>query len=104
MRDRLAIIGCGAAATWNHVPALKRTGWDPKLFVDPDLDRAVELSRPWGAQAVVDYTAHLDEFDAGIGAGVELDERREIVGADLAALELGARLGPVDAGEQQRIL
>lgn len=66
MSDRLAVVGCGAAARWIHLPALERIGWTPRLFVDPNLERAVNLSTGSGAPASTEYEPHLEDFDAAL--------------------------------------
>jgi predicted dehydrogenase len=64
--DRLALIGCGAAAEWIHLPALHRIGWDPVLLVDPNLDRAQTFADPIGGKSAADHADHLDDFDAAL--------------------------------------
>lgn len=85
MSDRVAVVGCGAAARWIHLPSFQRIGWEPVLLVDPDLDRATDLSALFGAQAVREFESHLDDFDAALIA------TPHALHADLACslLELG---------------
>ncbi len=66
--DRLAVIGCGAAAEKIHLPALRRIRWNPVLLVDPDLDRARSLAQGSGATAAAAHEDHLDDFDAALVA------------------------------------
>lgn len=66
MSDRVAIVGCGAAARWIHLPSFARIGWEPVLLVDPDLERAMELGASFGVQAVREFESHLDDFDAAL--------------------------------------
>lgn len=63
---RLAVIGCGAMAEFNHLPALERIGWGPSVLVDPRIDRAAELAAPLGARPAASIAAILDEFDTAV--------------------------------------
>jgi predicted dehydrogenase len=64
--DRLALIGCGAAAEKIHLPALRRIKWAPVLLIDPYLDRARSLAAEIDAGADADHSGHLGEFDAAL--------------------------------------
>jgi predicted dehydrogenase len=64
--DRLALIGCGAAAEKIHLPSLRRIRWAPVLFVDPNIDRARSLASGHAAACDLDYAGHLEEFDAAL--------------------------------------
>jgi predicted dehydrogenase len=66
--DRLAVVGCGAAAEWLHLPALRRIGWDPELLIDPNLERARMLADQIGAKSASDHVDHLQAFDAALVA------------------------------------
>ena len=66
---RLGLIGCGAIAMRQHVPALKRLKWPISVMVDRDLDRISSYSKRLGNPVI---TASLDEaidhLDAAIVA------------------------------------
>lgn len=65
---RLAVIGCGAAATYVHLPALGRLGWQPQVLVDPCIERAERLAERWKVSRVVEDVSDLaaDEIEAAI--------------------------------------
>jgi UDP-N-acetylglucosamine 3-dehydrogenase len=47
---RVALVGCGTAAEYYHLPALmSEVGADALWFVDPDVERARELAASAGA-------------------------------------------------------
>lgn len=67
---RIAVVGCGAIAQLQHLPALaaSRTARATAL-VDRDLSRARSLARRWGvARAAADVGEVLGEVDAAIVA------------------------------------
>ena len=55
----LAIIGCGDVASERHLPALARLGWQPRVLVDPQIDRAQKLARRHKAARVASDIAEL---------------------------------------------
>jgi predicted dehydrogenase len=64
---RIAIIGCGAVARQLHIPALKKLGYSPVLFVDYNLDSAKELQAQFPGSIASGNTAeHFNLFDAAI--------------------------------------
>lgn len=65
---RLAVIGCGAAATYIHLPALDRLGWRPQVLIDPCIERAERLAERWKVPRVVEDVSDLavDEIEAAI--------------------------------------
>ena len=64
----LAVIGCGAAATYVHLPALGRLGWQPQVLIDPCIERAERLAERWKVSRVVEDVSDLapDEIAAAI--------------------------------------
>ena len=64
----LAVIGCGAAATYVHLPALGRLGWRPRVLIDPCIERAERLAERWKVSRVVEDVSDLatDEIAAAI--------------------------------------
>lgn len=56
---RLAVIGCGAAAAYVHLPALGRLGWRPQVLIDPCIGRAERLARRWKVSRVVEDVSGL---------------------------------------------
>lgn len=65
---RLAVIGCGAAATYIHLPALDRLRWRPQVLIDPCIERAERLAERWKVPRVVEDVSDLaaDEIEAAI--------------------------------------
>lgn len=64
----LAVIGCGAAATYIHLPALGRLGWRPQVLIDPCIERAERLAERWKVSRVVEDVSDLaaDEIEAAV--------------------------------------
>lgn len=64
----LAVIGCGAAATFLHLPALGRLGWRPQVLIDPCIERAERLAERWKVSRVVEDVSDLstEEIAAAI--------------------------------------
>ena len=66
---RLAIIGCGAVAEKAYVPALRKIGWIPSLFVDPSRERVKLLSKLFGGvPTAADCGEAVDDIDVAIVA------------------------------------
>ena len=66
---RLAVIGCGAIATYGHLPALCRLGWRPHVLIDPRIDFAERLAGRWKVARVAEDVSHvIDEIDAAVVA------------------------------------
>jgi predicted dehydrogenase/nucleoside-diphosphate-sugar epimerase len=70
---RLAIIGCGAVVEHHLLPALRRQGWAPEVFVDRSADRAALLAGRSGRRrsatvTAPDWTEVADRFDAAVVA------------------------------------
>lgn len=68
---RVAVVGCGAAAAYYHLPAIARTLVREQLWlVDPDRERAASLARRYGRedQVAEDYGELLGSIDAAIVA------------------------------------
>ena len=66
---RLAVIGCGAVATYGYLPSLARLGWRPSVLVDPDLDRAGALARRWKTPRVApEASAVMGDIEAAVVA------------------------------------
>ena len=65
---RLAVIGCGAVATFGHLPALGRLGWRPHVLVDPCIERAERLAGRWKAARVAGDVSELaaGEIEAAV--------------------------------------
>lgn len=63
---RVAIIGCGAVVEQLHLPAFKKIGLRPSLFIDIDLKRAEQLANGFGAKFTDDYNKVLKDFDAAL--------------------------------------
>jgi predicted dehydrogenase len=63
---RLALIGCGAVVEQFHLPALKKVGWKPSFFIDPNLDRAKTMAKSLNGMAEADYKAVIMDFDTAI--------------------------------------
>ncbi len=73
VQPRLAVIGCGDAATQLLIPSLRRIGWDPRVLADPSPARceiaAAKLSRrARSALRVTNWKNGIDQFDAAIVA------------------------------------
>jgi len=67
---RIAVVGCGAVAQLNHLPALAASRHaKAAVLVDRELSRAQALARRWGVRrAVADVGEVLGEIDAAIVA------------------------------------
>src|SRR5919108_4478985 len=48
-RARVGVVGCGATAQLNHLPALSRLGLRPEVVVDAEPSRAQEVGERFGA-------------------------------------------------------
>jgi predicted dehydrogenase len=81
---RIAVVGCGAAAQLNHLPALEHIGFRPALLVEPATSRHAELSKRWSAPAIDSFADSMDDFDAAIVC-VPHDLHRDVCGELLAA-------------------
>ena len=64
----LAVIGCGAAATYVHLPALGHLAWRPQVLIDPCTGRAERLAERWKVSRVVEDVSDLaaDEIEAAV--------------------------------------
>ena len=64
----LAVIGCGAAATYVHLPALGCLRWRPQVLVDPHIERAERLAERWKVPRAVKDVSDLaaGEIEAAI--------------------------------------
>ena len=64
----LAVIGCGAAATYVHLPALGHLEWRPQVLIDPCTGRAERLAERWKVSRVVEDVSDLaaDEIEAAV--------------------------------------
>ena len=62
----LAIIGCGAVVEQFHLPALKRLGIKPTLFIDSNINRAKVFAKKYNSQYSSDYNSVVDNFDSAI--------------------------------------
>ncbi len=59
---KLAVIGCGNISERAYLPSLRRLNWRPVAFVDPSLERARAMAKPFkNARAVTS----LDELQDG---------------------------------------
>src|SRR2546423_512035 len=58
-QPRVALVGCGANARLNHMPALTRMGIRPSVAVDNNLERARSFAAEFGAER---STAELGEL------------------------------------------
>src|SRR5918993_5389390 len=68
-KQRVGIVGCGAATERLHLPALATLGVRPVLLVDPQIDRARQLAAKFGIpNTAPDYGAHVGDLDAVIVA------------------------------------
>src|SRR6185503_6895765 len=67
---RIAVVGCGAVAQLNHLPALAASRHvKAAVLVDREISRAQALARRWGVpRAVTDVGEVLGEIDAAIVA------------------------------------
>lgn len=67
---RLAVVGCGAVATYGHLPALGRLGWRPQALIDPRIERAERLADRWKVPKAVRDVSELaaGEIEAAIVA------------------------------------
>jgi len=66
---QVALIGCGAAGEWYHLPALRAVlARDRIWFVDADLERALDLARSVGRpeRAAADYREVADDVQAAV--------------------------------------
>ena len=62
----IALIGCGAVAEQFHLPALKKLGVPPQIFVDADLNRASVFAKKFRGHAVSNYSESIENFDRAI--------------------------------------
>lgn len=66
---RIAVVGCGAVAQLNHLPALASSRQaKAAVLVDRELSRAQSLARRWGVSRAVADVAEVGEVDAAIVA------------------------------------
>ena len=66
---RIAVVGCGAVAQLNHLPALAASRHaKAAVLVDRDLSRAQAQARRWGVPRAVADVAEMGEVDAAIVA------------------------------------
>src|ERR1044072_6676750 len=66
---RIAVVGCGAVAQLNHLPALASSRHaKAAVLVDRDLARAQQQARRWGVSRAVTDVAEMGEVDAAIVA------------------------------------
>ena len=65
-RNRLSLIGCGAVAEQFHIPALKKLGVIPNVFVDPNIERASVFAKKYKGYAVSNYSEVIEKFDKAI--------------------------------------
>ena len=63
---RVAIIGCGAVVEQLHLPAFKKIGLSPSVFIDIDLKRAEGLANSFDAKYSDDHNKVLQDFDAAL--------------------------------------
>ena len=66
---RIAVVGCGAVAQLNHLPALASSRQaKAAVLVDRELSRAQSLARRWGVPRAVADVAEVRDVDAAIVA------------------------------------